>query len=59
MRKSVHSMVQEAMAAIRTFSVEEAQNLHGRDDVQFVDIRDVRELEREGVIPGAFHFHPS
>jgi len=48
-------MVQEAMAAIRTFSVEEAQNLHGRDDVQFVDIRDVRELEREGVIPGAFH----
>jgi rhodanese-related sulfurtransferase len=55
MRKSVHSMVQEAMAAIRTFSVEDAQNLHGRDDVQFVDIRDVRELEREGVIPGAFH----
>jgi rhodanese-related sulfurtransferase len=29
--------------------------LHGRDDVQFVDIRDVRELEREGIIPGAFH----
>jgi rhodanese-related sulfurtransferase len=48
-------MVEEAMAAIRTWSVEEAQNLHGRDDVQFVDIRDVRELEREGVIPGAFH----
>ena len=55
MRKSVHSMVGEAMAAIRTWSVEEAQNLHGRDDVQFVDVRDVRELEREGVIPGAFH----
>ena len=48
-------MVQEAMAAIRTFSVEQARDLHGRDDVQFIDIRDVRELEREGVIPGAFH----
>ena len=29
--------------------------LHSRDDVQFIDLRDVRELEREGVIPGAFH----
>ncbi len=55
MRKTVKSMVDEAMAAVRSFSIEEAQNLHGRDDVQFVDIRDVRELEREGVIPGAFH----
>lgn len=55
MKKTVHSMVGEAMEAIKTFSVEEARALHGRDDVQFIDIRDVRELEREGVIPGAFH----
>ena len=55
MRKTVKSMVDEATAAITTFSVEEAQALHGRDDVQFIDIRDVRELERDGVIPGAFH----
>ena len=55
MRKTVKSMVDEAMAAVRSFSIEEAQNLHGRDDVQFVDIRDVRELERDGIIPGAFH----
>jgi rhodanese-related sulfurtransferase len=48
-------MVDEAMAAITTYSVEEAQGMHGRDDVQFVDLRDVRELEREGIIPGAFH----
>jgi rhodanese-related sulfurtransferase len=53
--KPVKSMVDEAMQAITTFSVEEARALHGRDDVQFVDLRDVRELEREGVIPGAFH----
>ena len=55
MHKTAHSMVQEALAAITTYSVEEARDLHGRDDVMFVDIRDVRELEREGVIPGAFH----
>ena len=55
MRKTVKSMVDEAMQAITTYSVEEAQSLHGREDVQFVDLRDVRELEREGVIPGAFH----
>ena len=36
-------------------SVEDAIALHGRSDVVFVDIRDVRELAREGRIPGAFH----
>ena len=55
MIKTVKSMVEAASAAITTFSIEEARDLHGRDDVQFIDIRDVRELEREGVIPGAFH----
>ena len=55
MKKSVKSMVDDAMSVITTYSVEEAMELHGRDDVQFVDLRDVRELEREGVIPGAFH----
>ena len=29
--------------------------LHGREDVVFVDLRDPRELEREGRMPGAFH----
>ena len=53
--KTVKSMVDEAMADITTYSIEQARELHGRDDVQFVDIRDVRELEREGIIPGAFH----
>jgi rhodanese-related sulfurtransferase len=55
MKKSVKSMVDDAMEVITTYSVDDARDLHGRDDVQFIDIRDVRELEREGVIPGAFH----
>ncbi|NDG42247.1 MAG: rhodanese-like domain-containing protein [Betaproteobacteria bacterium] len=55
MRKTVQSMVDEAMTVITTYSVDDARDLHGRDDVVFVDLRDPRELEREGVIPGAFH----
>ena len=35
--------------------MEQARALHGQPGVQFVDVRDVRELEHEGAIPGAFH----
>ena len=45
----------QAENMIRTVSVEEAIDMHGRDDVAIVDIRDVRELQREGRIPGAAH----
>ena len=55
MKKTVQSMVDDAMDAITTYSIDDARALHGRDDVQFIDLRDIRELEREGVIPGAFH----
>jgi rhodanese-related sulfurtransferase len=36
-------------------SVQEAHKRLGDASTVFVDIRDVRELEREGMIPGAFH----
>lgn len=53
--KGYKKLIEEARARIRTLSLDEARALHGKDDVLFVDIRDVRELEREGMIPGAFH----
>ncbi len=53
--KGFKALLEEADAVIRTLSVEEALALVGREDVQFVDIRDPRELEREGRMPGAFH----
>jgi rhodanese-related sulfurtransferase len=34
---------------------DKAAALLGADDVVVVDVRDVRELERDGQIPGAFH----
>ena len=49
------AMVDAAEREVETLSVAVAQKLFGRDDVQFVDLRDVRELQREGKIPGAFH----
>ncbi|MEX1665271.1 rhodanese-like domain-containing protein [Zhongshania arctica] len=52
---SSKQLVQEASAKIKTLSLEEAKLLLGKPDVQFVDIRDVRELQQEGTIPGAFH----
>ena len=54
-RKGFRQMVDEAKARITTVSLEEARARLGRDDVVFVDLRDIRELEREGMIPGAFH----
>ena len=55
LRKGFRQMVDEAKSRVRTISLDEARARHGRPDVVFVDLRDVRELEREGVIPGAFH----
>lgn len=55
LRKGFREMVDEAKARIRTISLQEARARLGRDDVVFVDLRDVRELDREGMIPGAFH----
>lgn len=54
MKKGYRALVDEAMAQVKTYGVEEAKAKFGNPDVQFVDVRDVRELEREGVIPGAF-----
>ena len=48
-------LVEAAEARIRTITAEEAIDMLDSDDVVFVDLRDVRELKREGGIPGAFH----
>ncbi|MEC9344744.1 MAG: rhodanese-like domain-containing protein [Pseudomonadota bacterium] len=55
MAMTAMQMVDRAMAKVETISVEQAKALLGRDDVTFVDIRDIRELWREGKVPGAYH----
>jgi rhodanese-related sulfurtransferase len=51
----VAEMVAAAEREIATLPVADAIGLHGASDVTFVDLRDIRELDREGRIPGAFH----
>ncbi|HZP69115.1 MAG TPA: rhodanese-like domain-containing protein [Pseudolabrys sp.] len=49
------AMCEAAEREIETLPAEEAIKLANRDDIVLVDIRDIRELQREGRIPGAFH----
>ena len=51
--KGVKELCAHAETIIETWSVEQAKEHYGDDDVVFVDIRDIRELWREGAIPGA------
>jgi rhodanese-related sulfurtransferase len=48
-------LVETARAQIKEYSASEAIALDARPDVQLIDIRDPRELDREGRVPGAFH----
>ena len=52
--RGIKQMCSEALAEIETWTAEQAISAHGRDDVVFVDLRDIRELWRDGSIPGAF-----
>lgn len=53
--KGIKQLVAEAEAEIETLPVDDAIAMHGDDGVIFVDIRDPRELERDGAVPGAMH----
>ncbi|MFC6279718.1 MULTISPECIES: rhodanese-like domain-containing protein [Polaromonas] len=52
--KGFRALVDEAMAQVKTYSVEEARAKLGDPAVQLVDIRDVRELTA-GTVLGAYH----
>lgn len=53
--KSTREMVDAANAELEVLTAEQAIALHGDENVTFVDIRDVRELWRDGAVPGAWH----
>ena len=54
LRKGYKQLVDEATARIRTITVDEAKAKLGGEGVLFVDVRDVREADAEGMIPGAY-----
>lgn len=53
--KSVKDMVAAANAEVEVIPAEEAVKLAKAEGVTLVDIRDIRELWRDGAVPGAFH----
>lgn len=53
--KSVESMIAAARLEIDNHSPAEAKRRVDEEGALLVDIRDIRELQRDGVIPGAMH----
>jgi rhodanese-related sulfurtransferase len=53
-KKGYKALLAEAEAEVETLPVEQALRLHGDGGVVFVDLRDPREIERDGRIPGSF-----
>ena len=51
--KGFQALVDEAMAQVITYRVDQVRARLGDPKVQIVDIRDPRELEKEGTLPGA------
>lgn len=51
--KGFQALVDEAMAQVVTYTVDDVRARLREPNVQIVDIRDPRELEREGTVPGA------
>ena len=53
--KSSSQLVAEALTEVKTINTEEAFNLTNDNRCNLIDIRDVRELERDGRVEGSKH----
>ena len=53
--KSAQQLVKEAYLEVKTISTDEALNLIKDNNCNLIDIRDVRELERDGRVENAIH----
>ena len=53
--KSSQTLVSEALKEIKTISTEDAHKMFKDDKCNLIDIRDIRELQKEGQVEGANH----
>ena len=53
--KSSQTLVQEALKEIKTISTDEAYELVKENKCNLIDIRDIRELEKEGRVENSNH----
>ena len=53
--KSANNLVQEALAEVKTITVDEALENFQSDKINLIDIRDIRELEKVGRVKNTHH----
>ena len=53
--KSAQTLVAEAYSEVKTINTKEAFNLVTENKCNLIDIRDIRELEKEGKVENAIH----
>jgi rhodanese-related sulfurtransferase len=53
--KTSQYLVDEARKKITTLQAKEAKDLHQKGEIKFIDIRDIRELWKEGTVKGSMH----
>ena len=53
--KSIKKLISEAETKIETLSIQEVLVIRGDPEVQLIDLRDIRELWRDGTIPKSIH----
>ena len=49
------ALMDKARSKVKSVSASVAIAIQGEPNIVILDIRDIRELEREGLIPGSFH----
>ena len=55
MKVGYKQLLEDARKEVKAISAQDAIAKQNDGNVVFVDLRDIRELQREGMIPGAFH----
>jgi len=53
--KSSQTLVSEALKEIKTISTDDAHKMFSDNQCNLIDIRDIRELQKEGQVDGANH----
>ena len=55
MKIGYEALIEAARREIEEVTPDQLREMVGEGDILIVDVRDIRELEREGRIPGSFH----
>ena len=53
--KSSQTLVSEALEEVKTISTDEAHKMFNDEQCNLIDVRDIRELQKEGQVEGAKH----